>query len=146
MKLIDRTLEEVKYQLESLQFANGEELDIERELSVIRDKALNNSNVVHNEIHICKVSGGWKLLFQSHSDKFSNFQELKEYYKNNKKNLIVMDEYDREIKWSEFLDYIIDRNVSLWNDLGLKSHLLLGFNNEYYLDVDGFEWTNRDFA
>lgn len=146
MKLIDRTLEEVKYQLESLQFANGEELDIERELSDIRDKALNNSNVVHNEIHICKVSGGWKPLFQSHSDKFSNFQELKEYYKNNKKNLIVMDEYDREIKWSEFLDYIIDRNVSLWNGLGLKSHLLLGYDGEYQLDNDGFDWTNREFC
>lgn len=146
MKLIDRTLEEVKYQLESLQFANGEELDIERELSIIKDKALNNSSVVHNEIHICKVSGGWKLLFQSQDGKFSSFQEMKEYYKNNKKRLIIVDEYNREIKWSEFLDYITERNVSLWNGLGLKSHLLLGFNNEYYLDSDGFEWVNREFS
>lgn len=99
-------------------------------------------------MHICKVGDGWKVVFQSQDGKFSSFQELKEYYKNNKKSLIIVDEYGKEVKWDEFLDYIVKRNISLWNGEGLRSHLLLGWDgkDEYYLDTDGYEWTNREFC
>jgi len=52
-------------------------------------------------IHICQNAGSWNTLFAK-TEHYSTYMELFLFYDSNKSNLIVVDEYDRELTWLEF--------------------------------------------
>ena len=58
------------------------------------------------EIHLNKLSWGWRPLFQIHKC-FKTFDELKEFYHNHQDSLTIYDEYDQIYKWDEYEKTII---------------------------------------
>ena len=59
------------------------------------------------EIHIGKRSGGWKPLFEAHSNAYSSVKEMKEFIRRHKKDIRIFDEYDREFSLEELEDELI---------------------------------------
>lgn len=56
------------------------------------------------ELHICKTSGGI-ITFQA-NDNYGNFDELEKFYKDNKNNYIIQDEYGTKYTWNSLLKKI----------------------------------------
>lgn len=56
------------------------------------------------QIHICKTNGG-DIKFQS-SDSFGNMKELEQFYKENKGDYVIRDEYGENFTFKSFLNQI----------------------------------------
>lgn len=61
----------------------------------------------HYEIHLNKLSYGWRPLFQKHKA-FHTFAELEAFYLKNQKYLKIYDEYEREFTWDEYKKRILE--------------------------------------
>lgn len=59
----------------------------------------------HYEMHLNKLSYGWRPLFQIHKV-FRSFTELENFYKEHKSDLTINDEYDNEYTWDEYKEKI----------------------------------------
>lgn len=59
------------------------------------------------EIHLNKLSCGWRPLFQIHKE-FSTFKQLEEFYKSYSSYLTIEDEYGIEYEWDEYKQEIMD--------------------------------------
>lgn len=57
------------------------------------------------EIHLNKLSIGWRPLFQRHKA-FKTFKELEKFYFDNKDNLDIYDEYGDKYVWDEYFDRV----------------------------------------
>lgn len=89
------------------------------------------------EIHLCQTVGGYrKPLFECHS--YKSFKELKEILVNKKYVFTIVDEYDREINIDDFINLMTKMN----NEGKSRKDEM----NEIYIDPDGFEWLDCDFA
>ena len=66
----------------------------------------------HYEIHINKLSYGWKPLFQNHKA-FRTFTQLEQFYKEHKEDLTIQDEYGDIYTFEQYKQEILDHgNVS----------------------------------
>lgn len=57
------------------------------------------------EVHLNKLSGGWRPLFQSHKN-ITTFKELEKFYLRNNSSLEIYDEYGRRYTWNQYRDKI----------------------------------------
>ena len=63
----------------------------------------------HYEIHLNKLSSGWKPLFQKHQT-FKTFAELEAFFKKHSRSLKIRDEYMRFYTWDEYKEKVIDHS------------------------------------
>lgn len=92
--------------------------------SLVRESfAINEEWGVHDEeyeivdepylgynIHLNKLSCGWKPLFQKHKA-FSTFSELKDFYFANEDKLKIYDEYGKEFSWDEYFERVYSHSA-----------------------------------
>lgn len=93
------------------------------------------AEIEYPELHICKISAGWKPLFQS-TKFYSNVKEIKEFYNKNKDRINVEDEYG-EVQDINELFKIIDTK---YKDKNNQSH------KDAYKDEQGYEWLTSNFS
>lgn len=102
---------------------------------------------VDNPIHIGKSSIGWMFLFHEQHDSWSDppiiwhsFDDLKswlEKYVVKEGKYVILDEYDREVDYNEFLDMIENKQQLDKNNP----------ENFYYCkNVNGYRFDDRDFC
>ena len=105
-------------------------------------KAKLNWNYEIPEIHICKISYGWKTLFQA-TNMYSNLDELKSFYDKYNNDFIITDEYGSEFTLEDLVKKVREHD-SL--DSSKNTHLQYeGYFLHYYIDKDGIEWTTNSF-
>lgn len=63
----------------------------------------------HYEIHLNKLSYGWKPLFQIHKP-FKTFAELEQFYFNHKDDIEFEDEYGDKYSFEEYKQEVIDHS------------------------------------
>lgn len=94
------------------------------------------------EIHLFKISSGWKPLFQT-NENWSSVKELEAYYNKHKNILVFVDEYDEEQDFNKILEDVKNR----YKDKSNKSHL--DESTTYFpifTDKEGYEFTNIEFS
>lgn len=62
------------------------------------------------EIHLNKLSCGWRPLFQRHRA-FNTFNQLKEFYFTNKEKIEIFDEYGNKYLWDEYFDRVYSHSL-----------------------------------
>lgn len=105
---------------------------------------------ISEPVHIGKSSLGWLFCFQIQNNTWedtpivwNNYSEVKEWlnkYANGKdKPYTILDEYDREISYKEFID-LVDRKQKDKNCLSNPD------NFKYNKNIDGYRFTDREFS
>ena len=59
------------------------------------------------EVHLNKLSWGWRPLFQKHKA-FCSWAELEKFYKDHKEDLEIYDEYERKLTLEEYKERVFD--------------------------------------
>lgn len=93
------------------------------------------SEIEYPELHICKISIGWKPLFQS-TKFYSNVKELKEFYNKNKDRINIEDEYGEVQDIDDLFEFIDVK----YKDKNNQSHA------DAYKDGQGYEWVTNNFS
>ena len=93
------------------------------------------AEIEYPELHICKISMGWKPLFQA-TKFYNNVQELKDFYYKNKNKIVIKDEYGEEQDIDELFKDIDDR----YNNKDNQAH------EDAYKDKQGYEWVTSNFS
>lgn len=62
------------------------------------------------EVHLNKLSCGWRPLFQSHKV-FKTFKELEKFYHDHKADLEIYDEYGDKYSWEEYFKKIHNHSL-----------------------------------
>ena len=95
------------------------------------------AEIEYPELHICKISMGWKTLFQV-TKFYSNVKELKEFYNKNKNKdrIHIEDEYGEKQDMDELFEFIDIK----YKDKNSQSH------TDAYKDVQGYEWVSHNFS
>ena len=87
------------------------------------------------ELHICKISCGWRPLFEV-TKFYSNVEELKDFYDKNKDRICIEDEYGEEQNIDELFKYIDAK----YKDKNNKTH------TNAHKDNQGYEWVFDRFS
>ena len=61
------------------------------------------------EVHLCKLSAGWRPLFQRHKT-ISTFKELEEFCLENKSMVSIYDEYGRRYTWKQYFKKVYNHS------------------------------------
>ena len=93
------------------------------------------AEIEYPELHICKISMGWKPLFQV-TKFYSNVKELKEFYNKNKDRIYIEDEYGEKQDMDELFEFIDIK----YKDKKSQSH------KDAYKDEQGYEWVTNNFS
>jgi hypothetical protein len=94
------------------------------------------------KIHICKISAGWKPLFEK-TDHYGSLDELKAFYEQNKDQFRVINEDREPVDLYDLLSKCDER----YNDDTNTSHLSLKSHDYHrWLCSSGYEWTNGKFS
>jgi len=93
------------------------------------------AEIEYPKLHICKISIGWKPLFES-TKYYKSMQELKNFYEKNKNRISITDEYGEEQDIDELFKTIDNRYKNKNN----RSH------PDAYKDEQGYEWIDCDFC
>ena len=62
------------------------------------------------EVHLCKMSAGWKILFQAHNFAYTSVKEMTKFFRKNKDKITIYDEYDNKQDLEEFIDLYTNRD------------------------------------
>ena len=62
------------------------------------------------EVHLCKMSAGWKTLFQAHKFAYNSVKEMTAFFRQNKDKITIYDEYDDKQDLEEFIDLYVNRD------------------------------------
>ena len=62
------------------------------------------------EVHLCKMSVGWKTLFQAHKFAYNSIKEMTAFFRQNKDKITIYDEYDDKQDLEEFIDLYTNRD------------------------------------
>lgn len=119
------------------------------------------------QIHIAKTSAGWLPLFQSH-DCFKSVKQLKKMYDTG--YFILSDEYGTTYNWDEFDERVLQFNGGVkgvaprkkitqdktypFYDKNLPDYMPIShfdyghgmYDSEYFTDLDGYEFSKREFS
>ena len=95
---------------------------------------LPNHRDLFGDIHVGKISCGWKPSLH-YNEHFRSFQELQQWYEENKHDYILINEYREEIQFDDFIKKVINRN----NDENNKKH-------DNVLGNDGYDWLSGWFS
>ena len=91
------------------------------------DEIKQMAQLENSYIHICQNAFGWNTLFAK-TEHFANYMELFLFYDSNIKDLMIVDEYDRELTWIE-LEKQFTKNERRRGD---------------YIDHYSYDWSNSD--
>ena len=95
-----------------------------------------------DEIHLFKISSGWKPLFQT-NENWSSVKELEDYYSKHKNILVFVDEYDEEQDFNKILKDVKNR----YKDKNNQSHIKESTTYfPIFTDKEGYEFTNIEFS
>ena len=95
-----------------------------------------------DEIHLFKISSGWKPLFQT-NENWSSVKELEDYYSKHKNILVFVDEYDEEQDFNKILKDVKNR----YKDKNSQSHIKESTTYfPIFTDKEGYEFTNIEFS
>lgn len=95
-----------------------------------------------DEIHLFKISSGWKPLFQT-NENWSSVKELEDYYNKHKNILVFVDEYDEEQDFNKILEDVKNR----YKDKNNQSHIKESTTYfPIFTDKEGYEFTNLEFS
>lgn len=72
-----------------------------------REYELTEEPYLGYEIHLNKLSFGWRPLFQKHNE-FDTWNKLEQFYLSHKDNLDVYDEYGEKYEWEAYKRRIFD--------------------------------------
>ena len=72
-----------------------------------REYELTEEPYLGYEIHLNKISIGWRPLFQKHKE-FDTWNKLEQFYLSHKDNLDVYDEYGGKYEWEAYKKRIFD--------------------------------------
>lgn len=61
------------------------------------------------EVHLCKLSAGWRPLFQRHKT-ISTYKELEEFCLKNKSMVSIYDEYGRRYTWKQYFKKVYNHS------------------------------------
>lgn len=92
-------------------------------------------------IHIGKRSSGWEPLFQK-TEYFSSVADIKKFYNTNKDDIIILDEYDRELSLSDLEEDLFNWNME---NTEAREHDMDG-SGEFYRDLENFCFCIYDFS
>ena len=109
-------------------------LDSEYEFDNSQTFFLPDSSETYGDIHVGKLSYGWKPLLQANKH-FHSIQTLKQWYEQNKHDYNLIDEYDETVQFDEFIREIAERNQ---ND-DLEEH-------RHRKDSEGYDWSHTKFS
>lgn len=112
--------------------------------------AVKRKPTIESPIHIGKSSGGWLFCFQTQNDTWrdipvvwNNYNEVKEWlnkYTNGKdKPYTILDEYDREITYKDFITLVETKQKD-------KHNLSNPDNFTYSKNIDGYRFCDGDFS
>lgn len=87
----------------------------------------------YGDIHVGKLSSGWKPLLQANAQ-FHSLQTLKQWHEQNKHDHVFITGDEKTVPFDDFLKEIAERNQ---ND-NFSGH-------GYSKDSDGYEWTRTEF-
>ena len=90
-------------------------------------------------LHIGKTSMGWKPLFEMQAE-YRGITGMREWYKKNRAEWRIINEYDVELTWEELEERLI--KYSHLNPTA-KSNTIIG--RSYRLE-DGYEWSDSPFS
>jgi len=90
------------------------------------------------DIHVGKISCGWKPLMQT-NEHFHSVETLTLWYEQHKDEYSFIDEYGKVISFEEYLVEIEERN----NDNSLKDHEQ---THGPIRGSDGYDWLNVEFG
>lgn len=62
------------------------------------------------EVHICKMSFGWRTLFQAHNMAYTSVKHMVEFFRENKNKFTVWDEYGGQQDLEEFIELCLTRD------------------------------------
>ena len=98
---------------------------------------------VANALHIGKSSCGWKFLFQEVNKyncefdeelEIHTYEQWEKFLKENK-DIVILDEYDKEISVNEFLELVNKKQLEENKD-----------DFAYAKNINGYRFTDRDFS
>ena len=90
-------------------------------------KELLDNLLKETEIHIGKLSGGWKFLFDSNEKTFNSINEYKEYLKDYE----IMSEYGESYSFEEFWEKVNDNQNERIAKLDYSKHYFVIDNYEF---------------
>jgi len=93
---------------------------------------------IYGDIHVGKISGGWKPSMQA-TEHFDSIAALKQFYEQNKHEYKFINEYGEDIP---FEDYLLEIKA-LNEDNSLKDHKGLG---GFFRGSDGYDWTYTKYS
>lgn len=97
-------------------------------------------------VHICKLSFGWKPIFET-SKFYKSFNELKEFIKKYNDFFTIESEYGKKYTLEEFEEEIKEHCE---NERNINSHLsqedFYYDMNLYHKDNEGYEWYTGNFS
>lgn len=93
-------------------------------------------------IHLAKTSYGWKPLFQSNKS-IKKVADIKPVF--DKGGFSIVDEYGNEYDWPHFKRRVINFNKHNPEAISHPEYNNREHRELYYIDEDGFEFTNTWF-
>ena len=96
----------------------------------------------YDELHICKLSFGWKPLFQAYREEESGVEirSFRDWVKFLKQlDVKIVDEYGDEVKKKDFIKLLKIK----YKEEGFKSYLK---SERCWADKEGYEFTYREFS
>ena len=123
---------------------------LEYEMKELQEKYPLTKFTVESDIHICKLSAGWKPLFSS-NEHFKSIEEIEEFALYNFCDYEIEDEYGKRYSFEEFK--LIISNLQTVD--GLQSHIkyvqndkditFSYINRSYHTDSEGYEFMGGDW-
>ena len=126
--LVEKYNEELQKAFSDIGIDSGYEFDDNHTFYLL------DSRETYGDIHLGKLSCGWKPLLQA-NEHFDSIQSLKQWYEQNKHNYNFINEYDEIVQFDDFIKEIAKRN----KDDDLEGH-------KYSKDSEGYEWTRSEFC
>ena len=104
--------------------------------------AVKKKPTITSPLHIGKSSCGWKFLFHEVSKynefdydlEIHTFEQWKEFLENNNE-IVILDEYDREVSTKEFLELVSKKQKENNTD-----------DFRYCKNVNGYRFADGDFS
>ena len=104
--------------------------------------AVKKRPTVEEPIHIGKSSWGWLFCFQD-NEYWHTYPQVKQWLRDNVKSkngeYVILDEYDRELSFEEFVEIV---DIKQKDERNLRNP----DNFKYSKNIDGYRFSSGDFS
>ena len=86
-----------------------------------------------NILHLGKASIGSKFVLRLYPNHYTNWTQMKEWLKREiERGSVILDEYDREVSLDDFIKMVEQKQNEL--------------NNDYCIEIEGYNFLNEEFC